>query len=521
MTPTLRIAIVATVCTLALAAKPRPATSDRPRTVIEIEVKENRVDGCTSCGCRIPGETESGKRGEWWLAFGVVRPGAGGAWEAIAASSYCGSGPFKKVLPAFAQTVGTPYLIADLSLDGSSPDTAARLTIQTFTAFGSEGRPEYARRTEERRLSVRQDGDLALPLLVADAGAREAFGVHEVLLRLRTSALSPVARAYGSVAVSADVPGASILLDGGFVGRVTEGAPVLVGNVPAGDRELSVVDLSGREARRTVQVSEGQTAPASLSVLNLPAEARPDRLSRVGRNPQGYEEYWRGIDGVLVVRIPAGEFLMGSPEGRGLANERPQRRVHVSEFLIDKTEVTWRQMRRFHEATGQPLPKAPVSGTSDPYPVSFVLWDEAAAYCAWAGGRLPTEAEWEKAARGTDGREYPWGESFESDRCNTISGGLHQVEDVGSYPRCVSPYGVLDLAGGMWEWCSDWYADDSYARGPAADPRGPESGTQRVKRGGAWMSQPNWVRAAYRDKGVSTSPNVDHGFRCVQEVPAE
>jgi formylglycine-generating enzyme required for sulfatase activity len=398
----------------------------------------------------------------------------------------------------------------------------ARLAIQKFTGFNEDGHAAYAKSAEERALPLARDGDLALPLLIADAAEREAFGIHEIMLRLRTSLLARDApRSYGAVEVTADVPAASILLDGGFVGRITEGTPVLLGNVLSGDRDLRVVDFSGREARRTVRVVEGRTIQASLAVLNLPTEAPADSLHPVGRNPQGYEEYWRWVDGTLVVRVPAGDFLMGSAEGHGEPNERPQHKVHVSEFLIDKTEVTWRQMRKFHEATGQPLPRAPISGTPDHYPASFVLWDEAAAYCRWVGGRLPTEAEWEKAARGTDGRDYPWGDRWDPARCNTISGGLHQVEDVGSYPGCLSPYGVLDLAGGMWEWCGDWYADDYYARSPAADPQGPETGTLRVKRGGAWMSQPNWVRATYRDRGAPWSRNADHGLRCVQEAPGK
>jgi len=521
-----KIAFLATIPLLLLVARICSYASESRKTIIGIEMKENRVDGCTACGCRVPGDIEGGKRGEWWLAFGVVRPSAGGRWDAVAASSYCGSGRFRQTASDFLVTVGTPYLIADLALlpakatpDG--PQMPARLAVQKFTGYGADGRAAYESRTEERALPLARDGDLALPLLIADPGEKEAFGIHEIMLRMRTSLLAREARSYGAIAVTADVPAASVLLDGGFVGRIAEGAPVLLGNVLSGDRDLRVVDFSGRAARRTVRVVEGRNVQAALSVLNLPPDVPAGGLHPVGRNPQGFEEYWRLVDGALVVRIPSGGFPMGSPEGRGEPNERPQHKVHVSAFLIDKTEVTWRQMRRFHQATGHPLPKAPISGSPDHYPASNILWDEAGAYCRWVGGRLPTEAEWEKAARGTDGREYPWGDRFEADRCNTISGGLHRVEDVGSYPGCLSPYGVLDLAGGMWEWCADWYAEDYYARSPAADPPGPETGTLRVTRGGAWMSQPTWVRSAYRARGVASSGNVDYGFRCAQEVPAE
>ena len=244
-------------------------------------------------------------------------------------------------------------------------------------------------------------------------------------------------------------------------------------------------------------------------------------LIAVGSNPQGRAEYWRVKDGQLMVEIPAGEFPMGSPDEQGQPDERPQHRVYTSAFLIDKTEVTWRQLRKFTDASGSQLPREPVWGSRDDYPAAFVLWGEAEAYCEWAGGRLPTEAEWEKAARGEDGNVYPWGNQWDSRRCNSISGGLHQPESVGSYPGCVSPYGVLDMSGSMWEWCADRYGESYYAEGVSQDPKGPSSGRLRVKRGGAWMSQPSWVRTAYRAKGSPTSRNADHGFRCAQDAPED
>jgi sulfatase modifying factor 1 len=210
---------------------------------------------------------------------------------------------------------------------------------------------------------------------------------------------------------------------------------------------------------------------------------------------------------------------MGSPDGEGEPNEQPQHRVYVSEFLIDKTEVTWRQFRKFAEATEARLPPEPTSGSPDDYSVSFVLWEEAKAYCEWTGGRLPTEAEWEKAARGTDGRKYAWGDEWDPRRCNSISGGMHQPESAGAYRECLTPYGVLDMPGGMWEWCSDRYGENYYAESESHDPKGPATGRLHVMRGGAWMSQPMWLRAAYRVKRSPTSRNADHGFRCARGAP--
>jgi formylglycine-generating enzyme required for sulfatase activity len=221
-----------------------------------------------------------------------------------------------------------------------------------------------------------------------------------------------------------------------------------------------------------------------------------------------------------VVKVPAGEFLMGSAEGEpaGEPAERPQHRVFVAEFLMDKTEVTWRQFREFAAATGAKLPPAPIWGTPGDYAAGNVLFDEAKAYCAWVGGRLPTEAEWEKAARGTDGRTYPWGNEFDPDRCHSLAGAPHRPEPVGSFPGCVSPYGLLDMAGGVSEWSADWYAS-GYPAGPTSDPRGPATGTVRVLRGGSWVNMFPSLRTTNRQKGEPQWRNVHHGFRCVQDMP--
>jgi formylglycine-generating enzyme required for sulfatase activity len=302
------------------------------------------------------------------------------------------------------------------------------------------------------------------------------------------------------------------------VGRISEGNPTLLKNVLAGSREIRVRDFSGREAWRQVVVEEGETSEVALEVLDRPTGPR-NELVPIGKNPQGYQEYWRDRDRAMLVRIPAGEFLMGSPDGEGEPDERPQHPVYISEFLIDKTEVTWRQVRKFAEATGSRLPSEPISGSPGDYPASFILWEEAKEYCEWAGGRLPTEAEWEKAARGTDGWKYAWGNEWDPRRCNSITGGMHQPESAGAYPGCLSPYGVLDMPGSMWEWCADRYGESYYAESESRDPNGPTAGRLRVMRGGAWMSQPMWLRTAYRAKRSPTSRNHDHGFRCALGVP--
>jgi formylglycine-generating enzyme required for sulfatase activity len=281
-----------------------------------------------------------------------------------------------------------------------------------------------------------------------------------------------------------------------------------------------VRDFSRRSVREEVSVEPDRTVEVGLKLLNLPSSASPAALVPIGKNPEGQEEYWRIRDGAVVVKVPTGEFLMGGAIGElgGEPAERPQHRVFVTEFLMDKTEVTWRQFREFAAATGTKLPPAPIWGTPGDYAVGNVIYEEAKAYCTWVGGRLPTEAEWEKAARGTDGRTYPWGNEFDPDRCHSLAGAPHRAEPVGSFAGCVSPYGVMDMAGGVWEWNADWYAS-GYPAGATSDPRGPATGTERVLRGGAWVNMFTSLRTANRQKGAPDWRNVHHGFRCAEDVP--
>ena len=201
-----------------------------------------------------------------------------------------------------------------------------------------------------------------------------------------------------------------------------------------------------------------------------------------------------------------------------------EHRVYVSSFLMDKMGVTWDQYRRFAAATGTPLPPhEPYWGMHDDHPAVFVTWDEGNAYCQWAGGRLPTEAEREKAARGTDGRIYPWGNE-EPDPTRAVFrrtwGHELTTDAVGSHPKGASPYGLLDMGGNLWEWCSDWYEEDYYAASPSRDPKGPPTGLAHVVRGGSWDSRPTVLSASVRSWGHRGYREGDFGFRCAMDVPA-
>jgi formylglycine-generating enzyme required for sulfatase activity len=523
MVPNFKIARAGMLLVL-LVATPGCAVADEgPLVAVELETVVNTLDGCMGCGCRAKGELEEGAQKEWWITFGLAQSDDQNAWAAADSSSRCGAGSFDKVVADFRRTVGTPYVVLDLPTAAVVPRKGSvglktRVRTKKLSGFDKKGQPVYESSEQERKLAFSDEGGITLPVLIPNERERESFGVYEVLLRLRATVLGRgPAASYGVVTVSADVPGAEVLLDGGFVGRIAEGRPMVVENVQVGSREIHIRDFAGREVRHQVLVKKAKTADVSLEVLNLPADEPRAALLPLGRNPQGHEEYWRVQDGALVVRIPAGGFLRGSPEDEGEPHERPQRQVHISEFLIDKTEVTWRQFRKYAEATGASLPAPPLWGSPDDYPASAIIWEEAKGYCEWVGGRLPTEAEWEKAARGTDGRKYPWGDQWDHERCNSRDGGPHRLLSAGSYPNCLSPYGVLDMAGSVWEWCSDWYGETYYAEGPIEDPKGPTQGRTRVLRGGAWVSPDLWLRPGFRYTVSPTFRNVNYGFRCVQE----
>ena len=225
-------------------------------------------------------------------------------------------------------------------------------------------------------------------------------------------------------------------------------------------------------------------------------------------------------DGKTMVLVPAGEFLMGSTDADTDADsdEKPQHKVYLDAFYIDQTEVTNAEYKRFVDATGHRAPDHWTNGQIpaglENHPVVYVSWEDANAYAQWAGKRLPTEAEWEKAARGTDGRIYPWGNTWDSAKCNSGDGGPGKTTPVGSYPAGASPYGALDLAGNVWEWCADWYGEGYYQTSPANNPRGPDSGSYRVLRGGSWIINRGDIRAADRLRFDPGLRDYNLGFRC-------
>ncbi|MBI3076668.1 MAG: SUMF1/EgtB/PvdO family nonheme iron enzyme [Deltaproteobacteria bacterium] len=234
-------------------------------------------------------------------------------------------------------------------------------------------------------------------------------------------------------------------------------------------------------------------------------------------------------DPVPMIQVPGGPFLMGTPPAEVAemvkwckaqagafqcdslyADEMPQRSVPAPGFWLDRHEVTNTQYRRFMSATGERAPafwKDP-RFNADQYPVVGVTWENAAAYCRWAGKRLPTEAEWEKAARGPRGLRYPWGDSFVPGHANVQGRGLTPVE---SFPAGASPYGILDLAGNVWEWTQDAPEQSNMT---LRSRKGIEPVPLKMLKGGGWGTIPLHARPAFRNALWQGYQNALIGFRC-------
>jgi formylglycine-generating enzyme required for sulfatase activity/tRNA A-37 threonylcarbamoyl transferase component Bud32 len=228
-----------------------------------------------------------------------------------------------------------------------------------------------------------------------------------------------------------------------------------------------------------------------------------------------------------MVAVPAGSFTMGAVSGEFDADETPPHTVYLDDFYIDAVEVTNAQFARFTNGSGYQT-DAEKAGDSTTwrtfnsadrqrFPAIFVSWNDAARYCAWLGKRLPTEAEWEKAARGAGKRIYPWGNAFNGTSANTVDSGIGQPVAVASR-SAQSPYGLYDAVGNVWEHVRDWYGGGYYTDSPAANPNGPAAGPFKVIRGGSFKTQPDRATTTAREKISPDSRGDDVGFRCAKDA---
>jgi formylglycine-generating enzyme required for sulfatase activity len=230
-----------------------------------------------------------------------------------------------------------------------------------------------------------------------------------------------------------------------------------------------------------------------------------------------------------MVTIPAGPFIRGTENGG--FDEQPQRTIHLDMFFIDRYEVTNHQYQQFVLATGHRKPglaaryaksSSKMKGTNQP--VVYVSWDDANEYCRWKGKRLPTEAEWEKAMRGSDGRLWPWGNKEQANGANwaRVHDGYEVSAPAGSFRSDKSPYGVMDGAGNVIEWVADWYQETYYKDSPDQSPPSPEYGIYRVLRGGGYTTTGGDVRITSRSKMMPDFRDETIGFRCAtSKIPGE
>lgn len=279
---------------------------------------------------------------------------------------------------------------------------------------------------------------------------------------------------------------------------------------------------------RVTETKPKQDTPAPPAAApSKPQQQTPaqkdERKPQVDREPQRNLPRWKQI-GMEFIRIPAGEFLMGSDrrrDPRAQDDELPQHSAFLDEYFIATVPVTNRQYKAFVDTTGHRIPNhwrgGKIPDGKETHPVVYVSWDDAQKFCQWASLYLPTEQQWEKAARGTGGGIYPWGNMPPDKTLCNFDNNVGDTTPVGTYPKGASPYGVLDMAGNVLEWVADWYQKDYYSTTPSRNLTGPAAGKYRILRGGSWGNPGHMMRAAYRDTNPPEYWNLLSGFRCVRK----
>ena len=224
-------------------------------------------------------------------------------------------------------------------------------------------------------------------------------------------------------------------------------------------------------------------------------------------------------------QIPAGSFIMGGREEDSPKNELPAHPVHISTFYIGRFPVTNQDYREFINCTGYKPPIHWQRGTfptgMGQHPVVNVSWIDARAFADWSGGRLLSEAEWEKAAKGQEEWPYPWGERFvEGERCNS-NNAIGTTTAVNEFPEGRSPFGIWDMSGNVYEWCADYFDDEYYRSSPASNPKGPDGGQEHVIRGGSFSETRAGLRVTHRGSCPETTTRETIGFRIGMDADDE
>jgi eukaryotic-like serine/threonine-protein kinase len=317
-----------------------------------------------------------------------------------------------------------------------------------------------------------------------------------------------------------------IFESGKVVGKLEKRARI-VQTIPAYSIEPRAIGSQRRVRRLPIWMMAISGVLALIVLIWLAVKAlSPTLMTTPSPTSMAKVQQTSSIDGMVLVYVSAGSFQMGSNKGadtRASYAELPQHSVYLDGYWIDHTEVTNAMYARC-VSTGSCIEPHGTSSWTRPdyydnslyldFPVIQVDWNQASSYCQWAGRRLPTEAEWEKAARGNDGRIYPWGSQVPSCRLANYLSCFDDTNKVGSYTLGTSPYEALDMAGNVWEWVADWYSDTYYQQSPSSNPIGPSSGHDRVVRGGSWNFDEMYVRSAARGSETPVNKFGNLGFRC-------
>lgn len=333
-----------------------------------------------------------------------------------------------------------------------------------------------------------------------------------------------------SVVIPASISGATA----SPTGEVSPTLTPIVYFVQSGDTCSEIAEAFGVRVKDIVSQNEGLAPDCAVlyagQPLLIPQVDGPIGTPRFFKSPTAAEAQVTQVssaDGMHLIYVPAGEFRMGADETDAEAAEveRPAHAVYLSAYWIDQTEVTNAMYQRCVEDGGCKPPQNSFSKTREQYfgnpafaeyPVIYVSWADADAYCRWADRRLPSEAEWEKAARGLDKRIFPWGDAPPGVRLANFGENLGDTSQVGSFPTGASPFGVLDMAGNVAEWVSDWFGADFYTISPYRDPKGPKTGDFRMIRGGSWFNAARGLRTTARLWNYPDLISETIGFRCAR-----
>jgi formylglycine-generating enzyme required for sulfatase activity len=313
--------------------------------------------------------------------------------------------------------------------------------------------------------------------------------------------------------------GVVILIRSGGL-RINSSTPV-----PTKDVNQVVMEMNATMTAQVVASEQALLMATATSVAMTANAPTPTNTPTATPEPLLGSSRTSPVDGMVQVYVPSGSFLMGSTDADTEAEiqEKPQHTVYLDGYWIDQTEVTQGMFKRCIASTTCPdvvhdLEQNPnfTNPDYDNHPAIYVTWDQAKTYCERVGRRLPTEAEWEKAARGTDGRLYPWGNTPPNGNQALFNKALNGTRPVGGYPDGISPYGALDMIGNVREWVTDFYSEYYYGESAERNPTGPTEAkdNEHVLRGASWTDAVHYARIAMRFHHVPWSPGDNRGFRC-------